>query len=199
MIRLISIILALSLAGAHADAVRPKIALVRFTDIYTELPKPEMAAFEAERKEVMADRRAEEIRKLLEELKQMQAELQKEEGRDEAARQSMVSDYNAKAATIKTLQQEFETFRHQRELEINRKVVGFMRETFSRISAEAEKVAIAKGYDWVIDSSGNTNTGLPVLLYAKDAPDISAEVGAALAQAAPAAIEPAEVPQPTAR
>jgi outer membrane protein len=198
MIRLISIILALSLAGAHADAVRPKIALVRFTDIYTELPKPEMAEFEAERKEVMADRRAEEIRKLLEELKQMQAELQKE-GQDEAARQSMISDYNAKAATIKTLQEEFEGFRHQRELEINRKVVGFMRETFGKISAEAQKVAIAKGYDWVIDSSGNTNTGLPVLLYAKDAPDISAEVSAALAQAAPAAVEPAEASQPATR
>ena len=45
------------------------------------------------------------------------------------------------------------------------------------------KVAKEQGYDLVLDSSGNTNTGVPFVLYQKESPDLTDDVKAALQDA----------------
>ncbi|BCU76982.1 OmpH family outer membrane protein [Luteolibacter sp. LG18] len=180
MRRLIATFIALGTLGAAAAP--PRIALVRITDLYKDLPstKAEIAGFDAQRADVLKDRRADEIRKLVEELKALQASIQKEGDASDPTRQKLLKDYESKVSAMKSLQQEFETFSSERNLEINREMVKTMRVSFDRITKQARAVAEKQGYDWLIDSSGNTNTGLPVVLYSKNAPDLTADVLAAL-------------------
>ncbi|MGC4016709.1 MAG: OmpH family outer membrane protein [Luteolibacter sp.] len=180
MTRLIATLIALTTLGAAAAP--PKIAMVRVTDLYHQLLKEkteinsQMVAFDTQRKDILKDRRAEELRKLVEELKALQADIQKDGSASDPNRQQLLKDYETKVAAMKSLQQDFESFRSQREREINQEMVKMMRTTFDRISKEARTIAEKKGFDWLIDSSGNTNTGLPVVLYSKNAPDLTDEV-----------------------
>jgi Skp family chaperone for outer membrane proteins len=76
-------------------------------------------------------------------------------------------------------------------------MVDVMRASLDRIHAAAQKLGADKGYDWVLDSSGNTNTGLPLVLYAKDAKDLTDELTSSLsATAASASTAPAPTPEP---
>lgn len=198
MTRLIAILLAVSSVGALAAP--PKIALVRVRDIYRQLPstKTDQAAIEALRAEILKDQRAEELRKLITELQTLQAELQRlneNAGSDTTRRDALVREYEVKRSSVQSLQQDFETFRNERNTEINRKMVEGMKASLERITAAAQKLGSDKGYDWVLDSSGNTNTGLPFVLYSKDAKDLTDELTAALSNApASAAAAPAPAP-----
>jgi Skp family chaperone for outer membrane proteins len=79
-----------------------------------------------------------------------------------------------------TLHEEFENFRRESYKDINARMVRSMRESLDLIVEVSRKLAREQGYDNVFDPSGNTNTGVPFLLYAKDAPDLSDDVKAAL-------------------
>ena len=94
------------------------------------------------------------------------------------------------------MQREFENFRTERTKEINREMVAEMRESLNRISGTAARLAREQGYDAVFDSSGDTNTGLPLLLYVKDAPDLTNDVIAALGDEAAAAKARPPAPRP---
>ena len=186
MSRLILTFLAMSSLGALAEP--PKVALVRVRDVYMQLPstKTEQAAIEAMRAEIPKDHRAEELRKLIGELQTLQTELQRlndSAGSDTSRRDTLVREYEIKRSNVQSLQQNFETFRTERNTEINRKMVEGMRASLDRIAAAAQKLGLDKGYDWVLDSSGNTNTGLPFVLYSKDAKDLTDDLTAALAAA----------------
>jgi len=200
MTRLIAILIAVSSVGALAAP--PKIALVRVRDVYRLLPstKTEQAAIEALRAEILKDRRADELRKLITELQTLQAELQRlneTAGADATRRDALVREYEIKRSSVQALQQDFETFRNDKTLEINRKMVDGMKASLERINTAAQKLGADKGYDWVLDSSGNTNTGLPFVLYAKDAKDLTDELTSSLSTAsASASTTPAPAPAP---
>lgn len=188
MTRLIAFLFVLTLSGAMAAP--PRIALVRITDIYQRLPstKTEQAEITALRGEILKDRRAEELRKVIVELKTLQAEIQKADttpGTDLGQKDKLAREYEIKRNTFESIQRDFETFRDEQNLEINRKMVVLMRASLDRISAEAKALGAKKGFDWVIDSSGNTNTGVPLVLYAKDAPDLTDEIVTTLSPSTP--------------
>ena len=65
-------------------------------------------------------------------------------------------------------------------------MVGGMRASLNRIAETSQKVAKERGYESVFDSSGNTNTGVPFVLFSKDAPDLTTDVQAALTDSEPA-------------
>lgn len=179
-------------------AAPPKVALVRIRDIYRQLPstKTEQAAIEAMRAEILKDNRAELLRKLIAELQALQAELQRQSdpaSGDATKREALTREYEIKRSNVQSLQQDFETFRTERNNEINRKMVEGMRASLDRIAATAQKIGAEKGFDWVLDSSGSTNTGLPFVLYAKDAKDLTDDLMAALSTA-PAAAKPEAAP-----
>lgn len=183
MRRLIVTFLALSTFGALASP--PKIALVRIRDVYRLLPstKTDQAAIEVMRAEILKDSRADQLRKLIGELQSLQTELQRlseTDGADTARRDALSREYEIKRSSVQSLQQDFETFRTERTNEINRKMVEGMRASLDRIAAAAQKLGADKGFDWVLDSSGSTNTGLPFVLYSKDAKDLTDDLTAAL-------------------
>lgn len=59
-------------------------------------------------------------------------------------------------------------------------MVEAMRTSLAKIREATEKIAHEQGFDGAFDSSGNSNTGVPIVLYVKNAPDITKDVVARL-------------------
>lgn len=165
----------------------PRVALIRVKDIYTGLPSTAALQQEVkkERGEIMKDQRAEDLRKIIAELQDLQARLSdKANPLSEEANRKFARSYEIKRQEAQTLQKEFENFRAEREKEINRRMVAEMRASLNKIMETSGKIGKELGYDLVFDSSGNTNTGEPFVLYHKESPDITDDVKAALQDSA---------------
>ena len=187
------------LATALTAAAAPRFAVVRVKDIYTTLPAT--IAIQQQVKDgqaaIMKDQRAEQLRKIIAELQALQTQLSdKTSPLDEATNRKLARNYEIKRQEAQTLQQEFENFKAEQEKTINRTMVAGMRASLDRIAAVSQKISKERGYDAVFDSSGNTNTGVPFVLFNKNAPDLTADIQAALKDGEPAipANKPAAAP-----
>ncbi|MEP2774698.1 MAG: OmpH family outer membrane protein [Luteolibacter sp.] len=177
------IVTSLWLALAAIAVAAPSFAVVRVTDIYRELPST--AALQkkimAEREGIMENKRAEQLRAVIGVLQSMQAQLEaKKNDQDNPETKKLVRDYEIKRQEAQTLQQEFEQFREAEDKRINKEMVAAMRESLNRIAEASRQLAKERNLDAVIDTSGDTNTGLPFVLYSGDAPDITDDVIALL-------------------
>jgi len=184
------------LASAATAVAAPRFALVRVKDIYVALPSTTSLQQEIkkERDEIMKDERAEQLRRILTELQTLQTQLSdKNNPIDEATGKKLARTYEIRRQEAQTLQQEFESFKSEKEKVINKKMVAGMRASLDRIVKISNKIAKEKGFNSVFDSSGNTNTGVPFVLYTKKAPDLTEDVQAALKDSE-AAQKPVEKP-----
>ena len=189
-LKYIALILSTSVLAADAS---PRFALVRVKDIYTELPATSalQAQIKKERDEIMKDQRAEQLRKIIGELQTLQAQLSdKSNPLDDATNRKLARTYEIKRQEAQTLQQEFESFKAEQEKAINLRMVAGMRATLNRIVQVSNQIARERGYDSVFDSSGNTNTGVPFVLFSKNAPDLTPDIQAALKDSEAAAPKP---------
>lgn len=189
-LKYIALILSTSVLAADAS---PRFALVRVKDIYTELPATSalQAQIKKERDEIMKDQRAEQLRKIIGELQTLQAQLSdKSNPLDDATNRKLARTYEIKRQEAQTLQQEFESFKAEQEKAINLRMVAGMRATLNRIVQVSNQIARERGYDSVFDSSGNTNTGVPFVLFSKNAPDLTPDIQAALKNSEAAAPKP---------
>ncbi|MGD7652735.1 MAG: OmpH family outer membrane protein [Verrucomicrobiales bacterium] len=179
---------AMALAAACITAAAaPRVALVRVKEIYAELPDTALIkdSVKKQRDGIMRDQRADELRRIIAELKELQNRLSdKNNPPDKESGPALARNYEIKRQEAQTLQKEFENFRKQREKEINRAMVVAMRELLDKIVATSGRIAKEQGYDTVLDSSGNTNTGVPFVLYSKESPDLTDAVKAALRDSA---------------
>ncbi len=176
------------LVTALSASAAPRFAVVRIKDIYTALPST--AAIQQQIKNdqaaIMKDQRAEQLRKIIGELQSLQAQLSdKTTPLDEATSRKLARTYEIKRQEAQTLQQEFENFKAEQEKIINRKMVAGMRASLDRIETVSKKISGERGFDAVFDSSGDTNTGVPFVLFTKNAPDLTADVQAALKDSEP--------------
>lgn len=195
-LKAISIVL---LATAVAASAAPRIAVVRVKDIYTALPSTIaiQQQIKTENAEIMKDKRAEQLRKIITELQTLQTQLSDKSAQvDEATNRKLARTYEIKRQEAQTLQQEFESFKAEQEKAINRKMVSGMRASLDQIAEISKKIAKERGYEVVFDSSGSTNTGVPFVLFNKNAPDLTADVQAALKDAEKAS--PVTKPAPAA-
>lgn len=197
----IAMTLLASVLTATAAPHAPRFALVRVKDVYSGLPST--AAFQQQikkqREEIMKDQRAGQLRKIIGELQTLQAQLSdKTKPLDESTNRLLARNYEIKRQEAQTLQQDFEGFKAEQEKAINRKMVAGMRASLDRIAKVSRQIAKERGYDSVFDSSGNTNTGVPFVLFSKNAPDLTAEIQAALkdGEAAAPAAKPANATRP---
>ncbi len=186
-----TISLALLATAAIASAAPPRFALVRVKDIYASLPSTFVLQIEMkkERDDIMKDQRADELRKIIAELQVLQGQLaDKTNPPDEESGKKLARTYEIKRQEAHTLQQEFENFKAEQEKAINKKMVANMRKSLDRITSASTKLAKERGFDSVFDSSGSTNTGVPFVLYSKNAPDLTDDVQSIL--------KPGEPPMP---
>ena len=187
------------LASALTASAAPRFALVRVKDIYNALPST--TAFQQqlknERDAILKDQRADQFRKAVGELQALQAQLaDKKNPLDEVTRRGLSRTYEIKRQEAQTLQQDFESFKEEREKAINRKLVTGMRATLGRIMEAAREISAKRGFDTVFDNSGNTNTGVPFVLFSKNATDLTADIQAALhtGETPAPGVNPAEAP-----
>ena len=175
---------ALAMAATVMSATAsPRFALVRVKEIYAGLRSTAelQEEIKRERGEIMQDARAEELRKIIAELQDLQAKLSdKNNPPAEEIGQKLARTYELKRQEAQTLQKDFESFRAEREKEINRKMVTRMRASLDRIMETSRRIGKEQGFDLVLDGSGNTNTGVAFVLYQKDSPDLTDHVKAAL-------------------
>jgi Skp family chaperone for outer membrane proteins len=182
MSRVFILVLILTVSTFRA-AAGPQIAVVRVREIYAALPATEdlQKQVKQERDAILSDPRAAELRRIIAELQTIQALLaDKKNPPDEASALKLVRQYELTRQEAQTLQRDFESFRSEREKDINRRMVAGMRASLALIHETTRKVAVQQGYDLVLDDSGNTNTGVPFVLYQKNAPDLTTAVAKAI-------------------
>ncbi len=187
------------LVSALTASAAPRFALVRVKDIYSGLPSTTtfQQQLKQERDDIMKDQRAEQLRKAIGGLQALQAQLaDKDNPLDEATHRQLSRTFEIKRQEAQTLQQDFESFKAEQEKAINRKLVTGMKATLNQIVAVSREIATQRGFDSVFDSSGNTNTGLPFVLFSKNATDLTADIQSALKESEPAApvVKPAAAP-----
>lgn len=182
-----------------ATAAAPKFALVRVKDIYAQLPSTAalQQQIKQERDNIGKDPRAEGLRKIIGELQSLQAQLSDEaHPLDEATNRKLARTYEIKRQEAQTLQEDYERFKADREKAINKTMVTAMRASLDRIAKASAKIAKERGIDGLFDSTGETNTGIPFLIYSKNAPDLTADIQAALKDSEPAVPIPVPIPKP---
>jgi outer membrane protein len=91
-----------------------------------------------------------------------------------------VREYEIKRQEAQTLQQEFEGFRESEDKRINKEMVAAMRDSLNRITEASQQLAKERNIDALLDTSGDTNTGVPFVLYSGDALDLTDDVIALL-------------------
>jgi Skp family chaperone for outer membrane proteins len=171
----------------------PQIAVVRVMDIYTKLASTAELGrkYQSERDGIMSDPRAEILRTAINglegEIEEIGKRLRdKSRPLDEESARKLFRTYEIKRQEAGTLQHDFENFRSEREKDINRRMIAAMRESLDRIMDVAGRTARVNGCALVIDSTGNTNTGVPFILYQKNARDLTDAVKTALGEDAAA-------------
>jgi Skp family chaperone for outer membrane proteins len=190
------------LASVLTATAAPRFAVIRVKDIYTDLPSTAalQQQVKKEREDIMKDQRAEDLRKILGLLQELQAQLSaKSKQLDEATTRKLAQTYEIKRQEAQTLQQEFESFKAEQDKAINRKMVAGMRASLDRIVKASIQIAKERGFDTVFDSSGDTNTGVPFVLYNKNAPDLTDDIMTMLkaSEAAVKSTQPAVPPAAT--
>ena len=161
------------LASTLTASAAPRIALVRVKDIYSGLPSTTtfQQQLKKERDDIMKDQRAEQLRKAIGQLQALQGQLSdKNNPLDEVTSRMLSRTFEIKRQEAQTLQQDFESFKAEQEKAINLKLVAGMRATLKRIVSVSQEISKKRGFDSVFDSSGNTNTGVPFVLFSKRRP-----------------------------
>lgn len=176
----------LVLSAMVAAAAPPRVAVVRVSDVFKQLESTAKANEELQikREKIKADQRLVDYKKMYADLELRGKQLSgKDPELDPATREKLEREFAIKRQEAKSLFDDIEAFRAARTQEINAEMVAGMRERLEGIREVTEKLAKEEGYDWIFDSSGNTNTGVPLLLYAKNPDDLTDQVLAILGKA----------------
>ena len=177
-----AIVATLIVASLAAVAAPPRVATVRVAEVFRKLESTATANDEvqAKREALKKDKRQAALDELTADLK-LRAEKLAEGGAsiDPVTRKKLEQEFLLKRQEAKSLEEDFEAFRTEK----HREMIADMRVRLETIRSAAEKIAKEEGYDWIFDSSGQTNTGVPLILYAKNPNDLTDRVLAALGPA----------------
>ena len=173
-------------ASFAAVAAPPRVATIRVADVFRQLDTTVKAneTIQAKREALKKDKRQLAINELVADL-ELRGKKLSEGGSsiDAETRKKLEREFLLKRQEAKSLEEDFESFRAEKNREINAEMVAGMRTRLDLIRSTAEKIAKEEGYDWVFDSSGQTNTGVPLVLYSKNPNDLTDRVLAAMGPA----------------
>jgi Skp family chaperone for outer membrane proteins len=111
----------------------------------------------------------------------------------DSRRQSLIQNLQAQQQDVVSLDRERREFLQRRERALNEKMGQRMRGILEEIRALVVEQARKDDYDFVFDKSGNSLSQVPVLLYTKDAADITTVVLEQLNKDAPPDFKPVEI------
>lgn len=111
---------------------------------------------------------------------------------NESKKQSLIKDFNLQQQEGIQLDKERREFIQRRTTALNENMVERMKRILEDIRKLVEERSKADNYDFVFDKSGMSTSQVPILLYSKDATDITASLLKVLNKDAPAPTEKKE-------
>jgi len=156
-----SLLLALLLLSPSFLLAAPKIATFDITKAMESHQgnKDDVAAFQAAREKLLKDPRKVALDEMTPKIQALQAKMQEVAPNSE----------------------------EQANLKLTTTLVNATNKRNSEIIAIAHKIAESQGFDWVIETSGDTNSRMPVVLYLRNHTDITDAVIKELEKAFPPA------------
>jgi outer membrane protein len=111
---------------------------------------------------------------------------------NESKKQSLIKDFQAQQQEGIQLDKERREYIQRRTTALNENMVQRMKSILDDIRKLVEQRSKVDNYDFVFDKSGMSTSQVPVLLYSKDATDITASLLKVLNKDAPADKKPAD-------
>ncbi len=167
------------LSIAHVGAQDLKFATVDMKRLLKDYYRTEVAQQELNEKQALLTKANNEKQKQIQELEEEINTLRKQfedPSLNEAKKREIYEQLQLKQqegiAMSRSLKEYLDRKRRQVQEEMQRQMRGILEE----ITKLLEEKAKAEDYDYVFDKSGNSTTQVPVLLYAKDAADMTEEL-----------------------
>ena len=170
-------------AGPTATAADAKIGLVDMNKVFSSYYKTKDAesrindARAAAKKEL--DDRMETYKKNIDEINKINEALNKPELSKEA-KEKKGKDRDEKIAETKNLEREITEFRQTREKQLQEQAVRMRNGIVEEITKLIQDKVKSDAFDIVLDKSGNSFNGVPLVLYSKEASDFSDDIITAL-------------------
>jgi outer membrane protein len=188
---------ALSFSGilSAQQADRLKVATVDMQALFQEFhqTKTTKAMFDEEQARVVKDR-DERVTSLKTLESQIEA-LKKQESDPsvaDAKKQAIFSERQTKQLEFEGLRKELEEFLQRKQRALQEQMQLRMKNILEEIRGKVQKHAEGEGYDYVLDKTGTSTSQVPILLYTKDATDITEVLLKTINEGAPAPAAPVE-------
>ncbi|MES2505537.1 MAG: OmpH family outer membrane protein [Verrucomicrobiota bacterium] len=189
MIRLLTLaFLATSLTLASAADL--KFGVVDMSKAFSEFHKTKEAA---EKFKSNVDKAQKEMNDRWAVYKNLMTDMQKlkKEASDpimtQDARTKKAASFDEKAKELRTLEQEIGEQQNRRSSQLKQEDVQIRRGIYDEILVVVRDKAKTEGYDFIFDKSGMSLSTVPVLIYYKDAVDVTDQIVVELNKNAPAA------------
>lgn len=111
----------------------------------------------------------------------------------EAKRRTLMNTRQLKGQELQTLQADLEDFMKRKDRAVKEQILVEMKGILDEIRAKVQKHAEAEDYDYVLDKGGVSTSQVPILLYTKDATDITEVLLSTINEGVPA---PESAPAP---
>lgn len=109
----------------------------------------------------------------------------------ENKRRELLNTRQLKGQELQSLQTELEDFMKRKDRAVKEQIMIDLKSILGEIRDKVQKHAEAEGYDYVLDKTGVSTSQVPILLYTKDATDITEVLLKTINEGAPA---PEEAP-----
>jgi outer membrane protein len=186
-----SLILALSLVGlVSTQAADLKFGVVDMSKAFSDFHKTKEAA---EKFKVNLDKAQKEMNDRWSVYKNLMTDMQKlkKEASDPImtadARQKKAVEFEEKGKELRALEQEIGEAQNRRNNQLKQEDMSIRKGIYDEILVVVKEKAKAEAYDFIFDKSGMSLSTVPVLIYYKDAVDITDQIIVELNKAAPAA------------
>jgi Skp family chaperone for outer membrane proteins len=171
--------LAAIVTSAPAQEGKLSIATVDMQELFKQYHRTEEAQkqINVERARIQKDNneRLGRIRELEDELGKLRKQLE-DPAINESKKQALFKDWQMKQQEGIALDRERREFLQRRNQALNEKMVQRMKGILEEIRKLVEEQAKTDNYDYVFDKSGLSTSQVPILLYTKDATDITAGI-----------------------
>jgi outer membrane protein len=170
---------ALFFSASLAGAQQLKIATFDFQKAFSEYYKTKDAEAELQARVATFKKedqeRANDYRRIAEEAQKLQDGAQ-DKTLSEGARQERLKAFQAKVQEVQNLQRAIQEFRSTRGRELEERSQRMRQGLIDEITKFVLEAGAKGKYTMVIDKTGRSMTGTPILLYTQDLPDITEEV-----------------------
>jgi outer membrane protein len=184
----------LSIVAVSASAADLKFGVVDMSKAFSDFHKTKEAA---EKFKINLDKAQKEMNDRWSVYKNLMTDMQKlkKEASDpimtQDARAKKGMEFEEKGKELRSLEQEIGEAQNRRNSQLKQEDMSIRKGIYDEILVVVKDKAKAEGYDFIFDKSGMSLSTVPVLIYYKDAVDVTDLIIVELNKNAPAATTPA--------